>query len=80
MAAAPADVSVRDALLLRQIGDQLCAAALDMAPPAVRARGRLDQRRGFGAGTPSGIMISFRPPRRCRRIGMRLVKVLYQRH
>jgi hypothetical protein len=40
----PADVGVRDALLLRKFGDRLRAAALDLAPPAVRTDKGLDQR------------------------------------
>jgi hypothetical protein len=37
----------------------------------------VSSRLGFRAGTatPSGIVISFRPPRRCSRIGMRIVSV-----
>jgi hypothetical protein len=37
----------------------------------------VSSRLGFraGAATPSGVMISFRPPRRCSRIGMRMVRV-----
>jgi hypothetical protein len=37
----------------------------------------VSSRRGFGVGAagPSGIMISLRPPRRCSRIGMRIVRV-----
>jgi hypothetical protein len=33
----PADIGIRDALLLRKVGDRLRAAALDLAPPAVSA-------------------------------------------
>ena len=40
----PADVGVRDALLLRKVGDRLRLPALDLPPPAVRAHERLDQR------------------------------------
>jgi Domain of unknown function (DUF6378) len=39
----PADIRVRHALLLRKVGDRLRAAALDSAPPAVRADERLHQ-------------------------------------
>jgi hypothetical protein len=39
----PADIGVRHALLLRKIGDRLRAAALDLAPPAMRSNQRLDQ-------------------------------------
>jgi hypothetical protein len=30
---------------------------------------------GVGIAAPSGMMISFRPPRRCSLIGMRIVRV-----
>jgi hypothetical protein len=40
----PADVGVRDALLLRNVGDRLRLPALNPAPPAMRADERLDQR------------------------------------
>jgi hypothetical protein len=33
----PADVGVRDALLLRKVGDRLRLTALDLTPPPVRA-------------------------------------------
>jgi hypothetical protein len=39
----PADVSVRDALLLRKVGDRLRLTPLDSAPPAMRSIQRLDQ-------------------------------------
>ena len=39
----PADVGVRDALLLREVGDRLGLTALDPPPPAMRADERLDQ-------------------------------------
>src|SRR5919106_1106628 len=40
----PADVGVRDALLLRQVGDRSRLPALDPPPPVVRTDERLDQR------------------------------------
>jgi hypothetical protein len=59
---------------------RLCPTALD--PPRHRwartsALTRVSSRRGFGVGAaaPSGVMISFRPPRRCSRIGIRIVRV-----
>jgi hypothetical protein len=66
-------VGVRNALLLRQVGDRLSLPA----SPLRRQHGaheHLDQcvvaaRLPCGAGTPSGGMISFRPPRCCSRIG-----------
>ena len=68
----------RSRLLLCEIGDRLRATALDSAPPSVRTSALINvsSRLGFGAGvaTPSGVMISFRPPRRCRRIGMRMTR------
>jgi hypothetical protein len=39
----PADIGVRDALLLRQVGDRSRVPALDPPPPAVRSNQRLDQ-------------------------------------
>jgi hypothetical protein len=39
-----ADVGVRDALLLRKVGDRPRRPALDPPPPAVRPDERLDQR------------------------------------
>ena len=76
----PADIGVRDAFLLRKVGDRLGLPALDPAPPPARAHERLinvSSRRCFDVGTaaPCGVMISFRPPRRCSRIGMRMVRV-----
>jgi hypothetical protein len=38
----PADIGVRDALLLRKIGDRLGLTALDPLPPAIRSNQRLD--------------------------------------
>ena len=71
----PADVGVRDTLLLCKVRARLRPTALDPPPPPVRAHERLDQRRGFGEGgtAPSGVMIRVRPPRRCSRIGMRIL-------
>jgi hypothetical protein len=37
----PADIGVRDALLLRKVGDRVRLTALDPPPPAVRADERL---------------------------------------
>ena len=76
----PADIGVRDALLLRKVGDRLGLTALDRRRQRCARTSALisvSSRRGFGAGTaaPSGVMISFRPPRRCSRIGMRMVRV-----
>ena len=51
----PADVGVRDTLLLRKVGDRLRLTALDLAPPAVRTHERLDQR-----------LVAARLRRRCR--------------
>ena len=52
----PADIGVRDALLLRKVGDRPRLPALDPAPPAVRSHERLDQG-----------LVAARLWRRCRR-------------
>jgi hypothetical protein len=39
----PADVGVRDALLLRKVSNRACLPTLDPAPPAVGAHERLDR-------------------------------------
>jgi hypothetical protein len=74
----PADVGDGDALLLGKVGDRLRLTALDPPPPAMRSNQRLDQGlvSASTSAAPSGVMISFRPPRRYRRIGMRMVTVL----
>jgi hypothetical protein len=43
----PANIGVRDALLLRKVGDRLRLTALDPPPPPVRSNQRLDQGRGY---------------------------------
>ena len=40
----PADIGVRDPLLLRKVGDRLRLTALDLPTPPVRSNQRLDQR------------------------------------
>src|SRR5919106_3512279 len=40
----PAHIGVRDALLLRKVGDRLRLTALDLPPPSVRTDERFDQR------------------------------------
>ena len=70
-----ADVGVRHALMLRESVTDF-AQPLSIRRHQRRARAStltsVSSRRGFdaGAAAPSGVMISFRPPRRCSRIGI----------
>jgi hypothetical protein len=76
----PADVGVRDPLLLRKVSDRLSLTSLDLPPPAVRSNQRLDQRL-VAARFPCRDRHTLRrhdqlsAPRRCSRIGMRMVRV-----
>jgi hypothetical protein len=76
----PANIGVSHALVLCEVGDRASLPTLDSSPPAMRAHERLDQRVVSArlpcrCRRPAGVMISFRPPRRCSRIGMRMVRV-----